>query len=29
MPMAVVEKIKEESKIWILADAKHLADIVS
>jgi hypothetical protein len=29
MPMAVVEKIKEESKIWILAGAKHLADIVS
>jgi hypothetical protein len=29
MPMAVVENIKEESKNWILAGAKHLADIIS
>jgi hypothetical protein len=29
MPMAVVENIKEESKNWIFAGAKHLADIIS
>jgi hypothetical protein len=29
MPMAVVQKIKDESKNWILAGAKHLAEIIA
>jgi hypothetical protein len=29
MPMAVMQKIKEESKNWILVGAKHLADIMA
>jgi hypothetical protein len=29
MPMAAVQKIKDESKNWILAGAKHLAEIIS
>jgi hypothetical protein len=29
MPLAVMQKIKDESKNWILAGAKHLADITA
>jgi hypothetical protein len=29
MPLAVMQKIKDESKNWILAGAKHLADITT